>query len=69
MDRKKFLKNSLLAGLFTAFVPKLNSTNSNNPKKINNQIGFNHIPNKEIKTMKTVLHKANTRGHANYGWL
>ena len=25
--------------------------------------------NKEIKSMKTVLHKANTRGHANHGWL
>ncbi|CAL2077982.1 quercetin 2,3-dioxygenase [Tenacibaculum sp. 190524A05c] len=69
MDRKKFLKNSLLAGFFTAFVPKLSSTNTNNPEKINNQIGFNHIPNMEIKTMKTVLHKANTRGHANHGWL
>src|SRR5688572_31021189 len=25
--------------------------------------------NKPIDTMKTVLHKANTRGHANHGWL
>ena len=25
--------------------------------------------NKPIETMKTVLHKANTRGHANHGWL
>lgn len=33
------------------------------------QVGFNHLPNKEITTMKTVLHKANTRGHANHGWL
>ncbi len=33
------------------------------------QVGFNHLPNKEEKTMKTVLHKADTRGHANHGWL
>lgn len=33
------------------------------------QVGFNHIPNQEIRTMKTVLHKAATRGHANHGWL
>jgi len=32
-------------------------------------VGFNHIPNKEEKTMNTVLHKADTRGHANHGWL
>jgi redox-sensitive bicupin YhaK (pirin superfamily) len=33
------------------------------------QVGFNHLPNEEIKTMKSVLHKAGTRGHANHGWL
>jgi len=32
-------------------------------------VGYNHIPNKEIKTMKTVLHKAETRGLADHGWL
>lgn len=37
--------------------------------KLMEQVGFNHLPNKEIKNMKTVLHKANTRGHANHGWL
>ena len=33
------------------------------------QVGFNHIPNKEEKTMNTVIHRADTRGHANHGWL
>jgi len=33
------------------------------------QVGFNHLPNEEIKTMKSVLHKAETRGLANHGWL
>jgi redox-sensitive bicupin YhaK (pirin superfamily) len=27
------------------------------------------MPNKKDKSMKTVLHKADTRGHANHGWL
>jgi redox-sensitive bicupin YhaK (pirin superfamily) len=31
--------------------------------------GFNHLQNKEHKTMKTVIHKAATRGHSNHGWL
>jgi redox-sensitive bicupin YhaK (pirin superfamily) len=35
-----------------------------------NQVGFNHLPNKKgVSTMNTVLHKANTRGSANHGWL
>ena len=33
------------------------------------QVGFNHLPNKETRTMNTVIHKSNTRGHANHGWL
>ncbi len=37
--------------------------------KLMDQVGFNHLPNKEVMTAKTVLHKANTRGHANHGWL
>ena len=37
--------------------------------KLMEQVGFNHLPNEETKTMKSVLHKANTRGHANHGWL
>ncbi len=32
-------------------------------------LGFNHIPSINTTTMNTVLHKANTRGHANHGWL
>lgn len=33
------------------------------------QVGFNHLPNNEIQTMNTVLHKAHTRGLVNHGWL
>ncbi|MEM7106235.1 MAG: pirin family protein [Bacteroidota bacterium] len=81
MDRKKFLKKSILgaAGL-VAGSTQLRAKNvklkkSTYDKMIEStfsaedQVGFNHLPNKEITTMKTVLHKANTRGHANHGWL
>ncbi len=33
------------------------------------QVGFNHLPNSEINTMQTVLHKADSRGRAFHGWL
>jgi hypothetical protein len=33
-------------------------------------LGFNHIPNTKSTIMaNTILHKAETRGHANHGWL
>ena len=75
MDRKSFLKNSLL-GVFglAAGTARGNSTSPQGQRqstydKLMKQVGFNHLPNHEISTMKTVLHKAQTRGHANHGWL
>ena len=71
MKRKDFLRNSLLGGSGLILSGKANAK----PKgpstydKLLKNVGFNHLPNKEIKTMKSVLHKANTRGHANHGWL
>lgn len=33
-------------------------------------IGFNHLPTTTSKIMEnTIIHKAETRGHANHGWL
>ncbi|MBK7410402.1 MAG: pirin family protein [Saprospirales bacterium] len=74
MDRKNFIKKSLLAVAgVTAGAPLLKASNvrlkESTYDKLMQQVGFNHIPNEEIKTMKTVLHKADTRGHANHGWL
>lgn len=81
MDRKKFIKKSLLgaAGIATGSTAlrasnvKLKKSNYDQFMKSTSlkegQVGFNHLPNKEIRTMKTVLHKANTRGHADHGWL
>jgi redox-sensitive bicupin YhaK (pirin superfamily) len=79
MDRKNFIKKTLMgtAGVVTgssllqAKEPQFEkSTYDKLMADIpQGQVGFNHLPNKEIRTMKTILHKADTRGHANHGWL
>jgi redox-sensitive bicupin YhaK (pirin superfamily) len=74
MDRKEFVKKSLLgvAGLTTgsATLRAKNVRLKNSTfDQMMQQVGFNHLPNQEIKSMKSVLHKADTRGHANHGWL
>ena len=74
MERKDFIKKALLTGVVGAIAPQiLKATNSLSVKstydKLMQQVGFNHLPNKENKTMNTVIHKANTRGNANHGWL
>ncbi|MEM9886927.1 MAG: pirin family protein [Bacteroidota bacterium] len=81
MNRKKFIQKSLLgaAGIATGNTMlrakniKLKESNYDkfmeSTTLLNAQVGFNHLPNKEIRTMKTILHKAGTRGHANHGWL
>ena len=74
MDRKKFIKKSLLASVFGALAPQiLRAANVKQPEstynKLMQKVGFNHLPNKEYKTMNSVIHKANTRGNANHGWL
>ena len=73
MKRKDFLKKSMALGALGMAAPSVLSAkkptfNSTYDKMID-QVGFNHLPNNESKTMNTVLHKANTRGHANHGWL
>jgi redox-sensitive bicupin YhaK (pirin superfamily) len=74
MDRKKFITKSILGVAGIAAGAKSLSANTNNSQdstynRLMDQVGFNHIPNKELRTMKTVLHKANTRGNADHGWL
>jgi hypothetical protein len=71
MKRKDFLFGSL-AAVVASLIPwgrgNANITNSDTP--LEKQVGFNHIPKtKNTKQMKTVYHKANTRGKANHGWL
>lgn len=74
MERKDFIKRSILTGVVGITAPSLlnakdSSTKISTYDKLIENVGFNHLPNKEEKTMKTVLHKAETRGHANHGWL
>lgn len=74
MDRKKFIKKSFISAAGLAASSSLLKAKNVRLKestydKLKEQVGFNHLPNKEIKTMESVLHKANTRGHANHGWL
>jgi redox-sensitive bicupin YhaK (pirin superfamily) len=79
MNRKDFLRKGLMGtGMFvaTGVSGKLLSNDIDELKplesmeKADDIIGFNHIPNTESNIMSnTVLHKAETRGHANHGWL
>ncbi len=75
MDRKKFIKSAFLTGLIGAVSPRtLSAISSQKPNKnshpINHIVGHNHLPNTEkTKTMNTVIHKADTRGNVNHGWL
>lgn len=74
MKRKEFLKKSLLGSLVAGIAPNLmasknGSTLVSTYDQLIKQVGFNHLPNKEEKNMNSVIHKANTRGHANHGWL
>ncbi len=72
MDRKEFLKKGLLGtGMFAATAAMGNVLkNDIDELRELDIIGFNHLPNTTSKIMaNTVLHKADTRGHANHGWL
>ena len=68
MNRKQFIKNTLL-GATGAVLSSSTTSDVPSSSPTFEQVGFNHLPLTEIKTMKTVLHKAETRGHANHGWL
>ncbi|MFT4761381.1 MAG: redox-sensitive bicupin YhaK (pirin superfamily) [Paraglaciecola sp.] len=74
MDRKNFIKKTFLGAAGVATGNTLLQAENVKLKhstydKLMEQVGFNHLPNQEIKTMKSVLHKAETRGQANHGWL
>jgi redox-sensitive bicupin YhaK (pirin superfamily) len=73
MDRKNFIRKSIVGVAAAAAAPSLlkafPSQGHSTYDKMMEQVGFNHIPNMEEKTAKTVLHRAKTRGYANHGWL
>ena len=80
MDRKKFIKKTILGTAGIATGSSILRAKNVNPKnstydKMMEQVGFNHLPEdagittKNGNGMQSILHKADTRGHANHGWL
>ena len=75
MDRKNFLKKALSgAGMIAAGSAVAAFTKNNidelKPLDLSKQVGFNHHPgHATVMNENTVLHKAQTRGNADYGWL
>lgn len=68
MNRKKFIKSILVSGTGVGFAPlifqgatKTSSTSTN--------LSADKSPKKNINKMKNVIHRAESRGHANHGWL
>ena len=74
MDRKEFVKKALMAGAVSVAIPTIPKAKNIKLKnstydELMNHVGFNHLPVSENRKMNTVIHKADTRGHANHGWL
>ncbi len=70
MKRKDFIKRSALGVVGGLAAGKLVAENLSIPSAGDEHLGFNHLPPKPAKIMENmVLHRANSRGHANHGWL
>ena len=70
MKRKDFVKKSV-AGVAAVIATKtvMGNSTSRQDNRTDDIVGFNHLPAPKDTNMNTVLHKANTRGNANHGWL
>lgn len=72
MDRKDFLKKGLLGTAIFAGGSALAKVMDNSMDELKplDVVGFNHIENTNSYIMENmILHKADSRGHANHGWL
>jgi quercetin 2,3-dioxygenase len=76
MDRKTFLRKSFLSGVMvtaTGAVARVFDRHAPELRDdiVSNQVGFNHLPNPKSGVLMNnmVFHKADSRGHANHGWL
>jgi quercetin 2,3-dioxygenase len=72
MDRKNFLRKGFLGSIIFASTGAVANVVKNNIDELQELqiMGFNHIKNTNSKMMdNSVLHKADTRGVANHGWL
>lgn len=67
MNRKDFIRKTILGSGAVLTGSVLAKTVSESSEEA---VGFNHIQNTNSKIMENViLHKADTRGNANHGWL
>jgi redox-sensitive bicupin YhaK (pirin superfamily) len=78
MDRKDFIRKSLLGGsmfvasaaMGNALVNGIDELKPLEPTPLPDLTGFNHLPPADSKIAdNTVYHPAHTRGHADHGWL
>jgi redox-sensitive bicupin YhaK (pirin superfamily) len=75
MDRKSFIKRIALGSAAALSLPLLGkkapeAESSSTYDRLMQQVGFNHLPpHSKSKAMKSIIHKAESRGHANHGWL
>lgn len=74
MDRKEFIKKSILVATIGAVAPQmLRASNvrlkNSDYDKLIQDVDFNNVLKKKHNIMNKVIHKAATRGHANHGWL
>lgn len=72
MDRKTFLRNGLMGTSMLVTSAAMGRVLQNDIDELHplEPVGFNHIPNTTSTLMNhIVLHRADTRGDANHGWL
>jgi redox-sensitive bicupin YhaK (pirin superfamily) len=72
MNRLDFIKKGLAGASMLAVAPSLSgfAETEQIATTPDNIVGFNHLPSERTTIMEsTVLHKAETRGRANHGWL
>ena len=71
MDRKTFLKQGLISGLFLGLSGQLRASAEEDLSKAElPQVGFEHLPAASGQLADyMVLHRADTRGSADHGWL
>ncbi len=70
MDRKDFLKKGILGTGAAIALNAMGTKSDDKSSEYPAQIGANHIPNKEtIMKNNMVIHRNETRGHADHGWL
>lgn len=72
MDRKDFLRKGFFGSAMFVSAGALGNVIQNEIDELKEleTVGFNHLPNTNSKQMEnSILHKANTRGVANHGWL